>query len=133
MESVDSFLPPAHSTLHAFVCSFLFLECSAHFSTWMTLSVILQDADQASPPPRSLPNVPVGNPNNITLKKELQVESCQCRALGDRANFGALGVIWGRVLGRLSRKVEPQGSLFMKEEVPAAHATAEAGHHQGSS
>ena len=59
------------------------------------------------------------------------MEPCQCRVLGDRANSGALGVIWGRVLGRLSRKVEPQGSLFMKEEVPAAHATAEAGHHQG--
>ena len=44
-ESVDPLLPPAHSTLHAFVCSFLPLEGPSCFSTSRTLSVILQDTD----------------------------------------------------------------------------------------
>ena len=38
-------LPPAHSILHAFVCSFLPLEGPSCFSISRTLSVILQDPD----------------------------------------------------------------------------------------
>ena len=54
----------------------------------------------------------------------------QHRVLGDEADSGDLSVIWSRDSGRLNRKVEPQGSLLMKEQVPPAHATAVAWHHQ---
>lgn len=56
---------------------------------------------------------------------------CWCRVPGDGADSGALGVMWGRVLGRLSRNVGPQGFLFMMEEVPVALATVEVGHNEG--
>lgn len=74
---------------------FLLLECPSHFSTRMTLSIVLQGSDQGSPPPRSRPDVPAGNPNDITLEKGLQVGQCWCRVAGKRlilvlwVSFGA--------------------------------------------
>lgn len=43
----------------------------------------------------------------------------------------SLGVIWDRLLGRFSRKVGPQGFLFIKEEAPAVDRAVTAGSHQG--